>query len=68
MKLDDLDFNDEELNETLNELEGIVKGNPELFKEKVESYDLLSIFDEIRKVQEEMSQLNNKFYERTKKA
>ena len=68
MKLDDLDFNDEELNETLNELEDIVKGNPELFKEKVESYDLLSIFDEIRKVQEEMSQLNNKFYERTKKA
>jgi hypothetical protein len=68
MNLDDLDFNDEELNETLNELEGIVKSNPELFKEKVESYDILSIFDEIRKVQEEMSELNKKLYERTKKA
>lgn len=68
MKNEDLDFDDKELNETLNELEGIVKSNPELFKEKVESYDLLSIFDEIRKVQEEMSNLNNKFYARTKKA
>lgn len=64
----DFDFDDKELNETLNELEGIVKSNPDLFKEKVESYDLLSIFDEIKQVQKEMSELNNKLYERTKKA
>jgi ElaB/YqjD/DUF883 family membrane-anchored ribosome-binding protein len=65
---ENLEFDDKELNKTLNDLEEIVKSNPDLFKEKVESYDLLSIFDEIKQVQKEMSELNKKLYERTKKA
>jgi ElaB/YqjD/DUF883 family membrane-anchored ribosome-binding protein len=65
---ENFDFDDKELNKTLNDLEEIVKSNPDLFKEKVESYDILSIFDEIKQVQKEMSELNKKLYERTKKA
>jgi ElaB/YqjD/DUF883 family membrane-anchored ribosome-binding protein len=65
---ENLEFDDKELNKTLNDLEEIVKSNPDLFKEKVESYDLLSIFDEIKQVQKDMSELNKKLYERTKKA
>jgi ElaB/YqjD/DUF883 family membrane-anchored ribosome-binding protein len=65
---ENLEFDDKELNKTLNDLEEIVKSNPDLFKEKVESYDILSIFDEIKQVQKEMSELNKKLYERTKKA
>jgi ElaB/YqjD/DUF883 family membrane-anchored ribosome-binding protein len=65
---ENLEFDDKELNKTLNDLEEIVKSNPDIFKEKVESYDILSIFDEIKQVQKEMSELNKKLYERTKKA
>jgi hypothetical protein len=63
-----IENDDDNLEEVIGELESLIKDNQVLFKkEKVNTEDIFNIFNEINKVQTEISELNKKLYEHTHK-
>lgn len=64
----ELNFNSEEINKSLEELEGLIKDNQvPLEKENVDVSPILNIFKEIDKVQKEIQDLSNQLYASSKK-
>lgn len=64
----ELNFNDEEINKSLEELESLIKDNQvSLEKENVDINPILNIFKEIDKVQKEIQDLSNQLYASSKK-
>lgn len=64
----ELNFNDEEINKSLEELESLIKDNQvPLEKENVDINPILNIFKEIDKVQKEIQDLSNQLYASSKK-
>lgn len=62
------EFEDDELDESLEELESFIKNNQaSLKKENVNIDNIVGIFNEIRKVQDEIEKLNKELYDRTSK-
>lgn len=62
------DFNSEEINKSLEELESLIKDNQvPLEKENVDVSPILNIFKEIDKVQKEIQDLSNQLYASSKK-
>jgi hypothetical protein len=63
-----IDKEDDNLEETMGELESLIKDNQVLFeKQNVDVDNIFSIFNEIKKTQSEISKLNKKLYEPTRK-
>lgn len=64
----ELNFNSEEINKSLEELESLIKDNQvPLEKENVDVSPILNIFKEIDKVQKEIQDLSNQLYASSKK-
>lgn len=64
----ELNFNSEEINKSLEELESLIKDNQvPLEKENVDISPILNIFKEIDKVQKEIQDLSNQLYASSKK-
>ena len=64
----ELNFNSEEKNKSLEELESLIKDNQvPLEKENVDVSPILNIFKEIDKIQKEIQDLSNQLYASSKK-
>ena len=64
----ELNFNSEEINKSLEELESLIKDNQvPLEKENVDVSPILNIFKEIDKIQKEIQDLSNQLYASSKK-